>query len=286
MTTVNMNFRADMVRIMRNEMEELGLKTKNLVDEHDLMMYYFTVNKRLVSKRPRAVHEAKNLTVPPSRNDGNNLLKRKFQDGESLLPHLSKQIRGYKVPDKMLFDWDINHFHLGTALDTDGFVDTHDEIAYAIVTDSDVYIIAIMKHEHWDDISLLETVLENWPELLETFRVAGTPVVSFSQKDFSAFREHNINIMLTLSDGHGYLGRGMGISTAGTSVDAVLSANRMFRDLQEFEKWCRKQLASVPDGYVFNLSLLRIQDGIYISDPKMGILLQAFFFKSLKQKFA
>lgn len=58
MATVNMNFRADMVRIMRNEMEELGFKTKNLLDEHDLMMYYFTVNKRLVSKRPRKVHEA------------------------------------------------------------------------------------------------------------------------------------------------------------------------------------------------------------------------------------
>lgn len=285
MATVNMNFCSDMVQIMRDEMSEMGFKTKNVSDEHELMMYYFTINKRLVKKIPRTVHESQGLVITPSRKNGYNLLKEKFQKGESIIPHLSKQILGYKFPDKMLFDWDINHFHLGTTIKADGFVDQHDEIVYAIVTDRDVYVIDILEHEHWDDISLLERVLANWPELLATFRVEGTPEVAFSQEDYRHLRDTNINVILTLSDGHGYLGRGFGMTSAGTSADAVMQANRMIHDLQAMERWCNEQLLSTSDQYIFNLSLIRIDDGIYISDPKMGVLHQAFSFPSLKSKF-
>lgn len=285
MATVNMNFCSDMVQIMRDEMSEMGFKTKNVTDVHELMMYYFTINKRLIRKTPRTVHESQGLVIPPSRQDGYNLLKERFQKGESIIPHLSKQILGYKFPDKMLFDWDINHFHLGTTIKADGFVDQHDEIVYAIVTDSDVYVIDILEHEHWDDISLLEKVLANWPALLLTFRVNGTPEVAFSQEDFKHLRDMNINVMLTLSDGHGYLGRGFGMTSAGTSADAVMQANRMIHDLQTMERWCKEQLLPTSDQYTFNLSLIRIGDGIYISDPQMGVLHQAFVFPSLKSKF-
>ena len=282
MATVNMNFRSDMVRIMRDEMSEMGFKTKNVSDEHELMMYYFTINKRLVKKTPRTVHESQGLIIPPHRKDGYILLKEKFQRGESIIPHLSKQILGYKFPDKMLFDWDINHFHLGTTIKADGFVDQHDEIVYAIVTDRDVYVIDILEHEHWYDISLLEKVLVNWPALLSTFRVDGTPVSKFSQEEFTSLRNSNINIMLTLSDGHGYLGRGLGVTTAGTSADAVMQANRMIHDLQAMERWCNNQLLPLSEQYTFKLSLTRIGNGIYISDPQMGVLHQVFDFPSLK----
>ena len=98
-----MDFRSDMAQIMRDEMDVIGFKTKNVTDVHELMMYYFTINKRLVKKNPRTVHESQGLVIPPSRQDGYYLLKDKFQKGVSIIPHLSKQILGYKFPDKMLF---------------------------------------------------------------------------------------------------------------------------------------------------------------------------------------
>lgn len=99
MAQINMNLYSDMVQIMREELLELGYKTTSITDERMLMIYYFTINSRLVEKKPRAVHEAKGFVVPPSRKAGYDLLKEKFLRGDSVSPHLSKSIKGLKYQD-------------------------------------------------------------------------------------------------------------------------------------------------------------------------------------------
>ena len=282
MGTIEINLFADMANIMRQELVEIGYKV-NIPDDRELMNYYFTTCNRIISARPRKVHEAAGMVVPASRKAGYDALKDKFEKGVSVMPHLSKQIRGLKFQDKMLFDWGIQHFHLGTTLEADGFIKQYDEILYAIVENDDVYFITVDEHDHWSDIDLLEKVLANWPQLLQSFQTGGTPTVQFSSKEVETLRRFNINTIVTLSDGHGYMGRGMGMTGAGTSADAVLNANSMARDLRKIEKDVKQQ--NVPkDGETLRFSLLRTADGIYLTEVNSTQQSQLFNFKSLKSK--
>ena len=145
MEMIEINLFADMANIMRQELVDIGYKV-NIPDDRELMNYYFTICNRIISTHPRRVHEATQLTVPTARQAGYDLLKNKFEKGLCVMPHLSKQIRGLKFQDKMLFDWGIQHFHLGTALDPDGFIKQYDEILYAIVENDDVTIGVILTY--------------------------------------------------------------------------------------------------------------------------------------------
>ena len=282
MGSIHINLIPDMARIMRRELEEIGYKV-NIPDDRELMMYYFTTYKRIVKAVPRNVHEAEGLVVPPSRRAGYDALKAKFERGESVMQHLSKQIRGLKFQDKMLFDWGVHHFHLDTTIEADGFVKQHDGIVYAIVDDRDVYVIAVWEHEHWADKNLLEVVLANWPHLLEPFRITGKPVLDFDSKGVEKLREANVNTVLTLSDGFGYMGRGMGITTAGTSSDAVLDTIRMQKDLTNIEIDVKNKFFPKDNEYLL-FGLSRTPEGIFLEEPHIGYVSQIFNFASLKRK--
>lgn len=282
MGSIQINLIPDMVRIMRRELEEIGYKV-NITDNRELMMCYFTTCKRIVKAVPRNVHEAEGLVVPPSRRAGYDALKAKFERGESVMQHMSKQIRGLKFQDKMLFDWGIHHFHLDTTIEADGFVRQHNEIVYAIVDDSDVYVIAVLDHEHWADKNLLEVVLANWSHLLEPYRITGKPVLDFDSKGVEKLREANVNTVLTLSDGFGYMGRGMGLTSVGTSSDAVLDTIRMQKDLTNIEIDVKNKFFPKDNEHLL-FGLSRTPEGIFLEEPHIGYVSQIFNFASLKRK--
>lgn len=283
MAIINMTLISDMVDIMRDELKEIGYKTSSITDGHELMVFYFTIQYRLVAKRPRRVHEAKGFTIPASRKAGYEWLKSKFEKGESVLPHLSKSIKGLKYQDKLLFDWSIHHFHLGTTVKDDGFVDQHDAIVFAIVEEDDVYMLQIEEHGNWSDKDKLEIVLNNWPHLLE--RIDGTPSDDFSSEQIGELRACNVNVVVTLSDGHGYIGRGMGYTANGGSAGASLAAKYMCNDIVKLEEQIAKCLTRMPNSTMYNIKLIRYPHEICAEDIALGIKVKVFGFDSLKEKF-
>lgn len=282
MGTIQIDLFSEMSRIMRRELEDVGYKV-NIPDDRELMMYYFTMCMRIVKSTPRTVHEAAGFSVPEARREGYEALKKRFERGESVIAHMSKQIKGLKFQDKMLFDWGIHHFHLGTTLEEDGFFKQYDEIVYAIVDEHDVYMIAILGHEHWSDKKLLEIILANWPHLLDPYRVDGKPVVNFSSNEVQELRDANVNVMLTLSDDHGYMGRGIGMTSAGTSSNAMLDTIRIQKELRKIEEDIREKF--IPkDGEHLLFSLSRTADGIFLEEPHIGFCQKMFEFCTLKKK--
>lgn len=273
---------ADMANIMRDELREIGYKV-NIPDDRELMIYYFTTCNRIVKKRPRKVHEAAGIVVPPSRQAGYDALKERFEKGESVMPHLSKKIKGLMFQDKMLFDWGIHHFHLHDVIEPDGFVKQRDELLYAIVDEDDVYFIDVLDHDHWHDKDLLEKVLVNWPQLLAPFRTGGMPVVNFNSTEVEELRGMNINLILTLSDGNGYMGRGMGMTAAGTSADATNSTIHMATELKKLENQV-KENNHPQAGVTLIYNLVRKGDTIYLVEKTTGHEWKSFDFQSLKTK--
>lgn len=169
----------------------------------------------------------------------------------------------------MLFDWGIHHFHLGTTIQPDGFVDQHDAIVFAIVEKDDVYMIRIEEHGNWSDKDMLEIVLTNWPHLLN--QIQGTPCVCFTSEQVGELRESNVNAIVTLSDGHGYIGRGMGYTTNGCSADASIEAGRMHHSLKMLEVQIEDWLKALPDEEIVDLKLDRYPHDIYVEDKKLGL---------------
>lgn len=99
------------------------------------------------------VFESKELrskvhTLPLKIQKGLAELKRKAQKGDSLRPHLSRNIIKATSNDPMMMDWQITHFHLGTELDSRGLVKGTDDIVAAWF-DSDkrrLYLIDVHPH--------------------------------------------------------------------------------------------------------------------------------------------
>jgi hypothetical protein len=75
---------------------------------------------------------------------------------------------------------------------------------------------------------LNKTVKENWPDHMEQFRVKGIlPSESrYSAADIKMFRANGISTF-TIIDNDTYIGPGMGVTSASTSTQVTLRANRV-----------------------------------------------------------
>ena len=170
MANIQINLFEELANIFRQDLEDLGYSTTSLRTPEEVTMMYVTTYERLVSKRVRSIEFANGFQVPSHLQSGFDLLCEKFRNGCSVYPHLSRTTDKMDFQDKMLFDWGIHHFHLGTVIENDGYVNRTGDVLYAIVSEDKVRCLVIQPHNHWADKDLLEIVLANWPELLETWR--------------------------------------------------------------------------------------------------------------------
>ena len=229
----------DMASLMRKELEEVGFDTSAISDEN-VPIKYFTVVLRLIEKKPRAIYKSKDFSCPSNLVRGLSILESKIKSGESLFPHQSKSIARLSSEDKMLYAWSIYHFHLGESIDSSGFITRTGPILFAFITDDAVYMIDIKSHGSWSDKGLIQILYNNWPSLLDSWKVNGTSEVNFDSEAITQLRRSNINTIITLDDGSCFMGPGLGFTTAGTPAEATLKVNnikhhidRFLRDLQK-----------------------------------------------------
>lgn len=290
MAQINIHIYDDLVKIFRQEIEEVGYPTASITDPYKLIIMYFTMRKRLVEKRPRKVVFPQGFKCPPALQKGFDTLVKKFENGEDVNPHLSRTTKNLEFPDLMLFDWNIHHFHLGTTLEGDGFMSRTGDILYAIVTKEEVYFIKIQPHNHWCDLDLIETVHQNWPNLIGTFKIDGTPEVAFNSTEIAQLRKAHVNVMITTQDGTGYLGMGMGFMTDGSSSGAAFQAVRKAHEAKNIEKRLISELNSIEsdlgrNDMKFEVEAVRMPNGIYAIERNYNLMCKIYDFKSIKIKY-
>lgn len=290
MAQINIHIYNDLVNIFRHEIEEVGYPTADITDPYKLIIMYFTMRKRLVEKRPRKVILPQDFTCPTALHNGLDVLVNKFVNGEDVNPHLSRTNKKLEFPDLMLFDWNIHHFHLGTTMEGDGYVSRTGDILYAIVSKDEVYFIKIQPHNHWSDLDLIETVHQNWPELIARFRIDGTPEVAFNSTEIAQLRKAHVNVMITTKDGTGYLGMGMGFMTDGSSSDAALQAVRKAHEAKNIEKRITEELNCIEsdlgrNGMEFEVEAVRMPSGIYAIEHNYNLGWLLYNIKSIKDQY-
>ena len=113
---INHHFEDDMKRVLRKDILDVGYPACD-IDPDNVIYQYFVLKKRLIKKCPRQIKYADTFVRPtdPVLEQGLSLFEEKIRRGDDVNPHLNKAMANINYQDKMLFDWDIYHFHLGTS---------------------------------------------------------------------------------------------------------------------------------------------------------------------------
>ena len=143
---------------------KLSLEQKSI---SHIIIIYLNWLSRLISIRNRKVIIEPDVTSDErwkKCKDGINHLLTKVRKGEDLIPHLSTKIasKGFVYQENHDYNrWNdkdfilnvmgFHHFHLGTKLNDNGFVDRSDEVLFAQVSRDTFRAIAIFNHSVFED---------------------------------------------------------------------------------------------------------------------------------------
>lgn len=264
----------------RTDKESTEDKFKN-----ELIYNYANLRRRLVEPKPRKILYSKHFERPSDYEEGLKLLENKIKKGESLIPHLSRQIFKTNEQDGMLFDFGIYHLHLGTTPDSKKpyLIQGRENILYCLFDNYNAYFLEIDKHGRWNDLDLLRIIKDNFPNKIETWRMEGVVGLAFNPTEAErlSLRKAGINTPIEL-DGKFYISPGGGINSAGTSACAVMEMDRCYDRAEYIEKIIKNyfkdnsEIESKLKTNSLNLSLDSFTP-FKLSDNKKGVIVELEF---------
>jgi len=257
------DFYHDFISFCKAELNSFGYSTDGK-NEEDVDRMFWMVFYRIPSMRPRKIHTAKNFFCHSELEDGLKKLEGDVECGNLLKPYLSTNvdfIADKRFYDKLLSDWNIHHFHLGTTMQSNRFVDRTGNLLFATLDDDNFYEIAIMDHrDHWTEKDLLEIININWPELINKFVFKNISIQSnFTKDNIKKFRKKGIQSLVKLADGKVLAPLGGGYSTDGTPMDVIQKSDYMKIKLRKLKQdYERPDCKCIPENYKTG-ELLKIQ---------------------------
>lgn len=105
---IEMDLCEDYSEMVQSWMKEHGVQSDK--SGEDLWYDFFNLQKKSVRPQKRAVHYSKVFACPPEVELGLKLLVQKFDNGEDVSQHLSKDAASPSEFDGLLYDWGIYHF--------------------------------------------------------------------------------------------------------------------------------------------------------------------------------
>lgn len=238
---IEIDLSSDWIKYMRSKIITSGYSADMTEHPDDLSYKFFNIYRRRVPELSRTVHEPSKFSCPQEHQSGYIALKNKFANGDDVAPYLSKKILSNNYEDPLLNDWGIHHFHLGEYI-SNGFADRTGPLLFALVRDADIYCIDIKAHGAWSEQNLIRTLHEEWPETIEKYRIKGISGLTYqpTNNDVAQFRKAGVQTMVQLDEGVVYAPIGGGYSTAGTSIQAQMSADHYRHLVCNIEKYVKE----------------------------------------------
>jgi hypothetical protein len=279
---LKMDFHSDWTAMLKKAIQSFGYVVAPNLDDRDISITYFNLQRRRISSRPRKLLISKEFSCPPVNSAGLELIKEKGTKGEDLIPHQSTRLLDPIFDDDLLNDWDIHHLHLGMTIQPNGFVERTGPVLFARVTNDSIFLIDVMVHgrghQPWIKKKLIEIIHTNWPDSIEHLKLKGIHSVEFNPSDenIGELREGNVNVILQMADGTIYPPLGGGFMTSGVSAEAVHTSNYYVHLIRNVEKYVTDNLENLvkdaeKDGVIigpklhFNLIELR-NDSVSIGE--------------------
>lgn len=223
MPCLKADFQADLIAELRGRLvteQRWDATEVAAIDDSDICAQYFDARRRRVSERPRSIEQAAAFACPPSHQDGWESLQAKVRNGEDINPHLSKGHSSMFFSDGLLAEWGVHHFHLGTVLEGT-HVKRTGPLLYALVTDNAFLAINVLPHGKFEDSSILESIHQNWPELISRYRVKRVSGGGWTQSQRRALRSKRANVLTAVADGTVYMPISGGVMASGMNAEAI-----------------------------------------------------------------
>ncbi|MBH8571322.1 hypothetical protein KB206_20690 [Microvirga sp. STS02] len=223
----------DWISIARQRLISSGFDVSGLVRNDDVGQEYFNALLHLtISIQPRQVYQSDSFSCPHGLANGLVSFIAKVEGGQNLRPCMSRGVKKVANRDGLRYDWGIHHFHLGTTLAPDGFVDRTEPILFAWVTDAAMYMLGTYPHGAWNQKQLLQLIHRNWPALLEPYTIAAAGLSHhLTDKEIGQARRAGVTVALQIADGVVVFPPGGGMPTSGHSMRAVRGNDQLHDSL-------------------------------------------------------
>lgn len=267
-----MDFFADLDRLAKGMMRQRGFHIPREEPGEDnftekLLHILLLDEAKNIVPIPRTVEESDTIEkrlkeIPEHRRIAYAAIKKKLEDGEDVLGHLSDKAKKSKFTDLLLADWGIHHLHLSIhkKKPSDRFYQRSGFLAFVKIELDKALIVDIRPHGE-DSVfckrELLEILHRNWPDQLEPHRLRSVIDVAYepSDEERHALRKAGVNVITKIGDAV-YMGPGGGITGAATSLTVGMQVDRVMRTVKHFEETAtnRQQVIAqrlgVPDHQV------------------------------------
>lgn len=194
--------------------------------QYDSIYLYQRYKCRIIDVRPRQVLEPQNFTIPSNYSTAYQAIVSDITDGKPLKKYQSRNLKKLDYDDDMLSHWNIQHFHLGEVLESDGFMKRSGDLLFIHFTKSKAHIVGIFSHGDWCDLDIIEILHKNWPSQLNEYKTENTSQV-LSEAEIKTLRKRNINSTITVQDGTEYISPGIGVTSNGVSISATMNSQRV-----------------------------------------------------------
>lgn len=218
------NLQRDYKKIMIEEIKKNNLKLpKNLSDDR-LIIHYISYLRKKEFAGPHKIVKSKNFKCPPKVKKGFEKLEEIIREGGDITPYFNRIATNLSKYDDLFSDWGVMHFHLGDEfIKGEHLVKRDDPVLFAYLHQDIVYFINIYNHGHWEDYGVIQTIYDNWPEILRKFMLPEgmTVTQTITQTDLKVTRRNGILTFVTIKNKLGedicLMPPGMGLNTARTS---------------------------------------------------------------------
>lgn len=250
---MEMDLFGDLADKAKEELSERGLSPEE-EDKEDLVLRWLDLENQMPAEIEWEIEESRKIQerreeLPDDILRGLQQFNQRAQDGESLIPHVSRGIRRPEDMDHLLLDWNVMHFHLGEEEEEDGFIERTDELLFAMLDPSDGIMYQLDVHPHEGGFSrqdLVDIIEEDWPGLLDDSELKGVDVEGrYTDEEVREWRELGVNPVVSTDEGRAVASMGGGITAAGTSMSSRRYVDQARRDLREVESSiqdCRESL--------------------------------------------
>jgi hypothetical protein len=223
-----LDFKSDLYEQARSTLLAEGFGQAEVAAITDPMTVLFEYRRRQVAPLRRVVRESTRMGSNPQRltfSSAIEEIKRLSNAGLDLSPYQSRRMEQAQFNDRLLNDWGIHHFHLGTSTDPDGYITRTGPLLFALVTADTLYLLDIMHHGSFVDVDLIEIIHGDWPEVIDSWRYrAPEPAPALTPEQRKNIRKNGVNVRVQVSDGTTYLPPGGGQMVSGASTAASVCA--------------------------------------------------------------
>ena len=275
-----MDLVSDLKDSIRFVLEDWGFTyDKKSEDPHKLATQYFYATYRMIPPVSRSVHlsaeirnSLRNLSDRRARQV--DMIKRRFEEGESVSRFLSEEAHNTFYNDSLFNDYGIHHFHLEDKVHKrkPHLIARSDYLLFAMVSESDVYFVDVARHPKkavaddygWGRQELLQIIHTNWPHLLKPFEMAGIKGTVITDEQKKELRRKNTNLASQVGDVVVF-SPGGGVMSDGTNAMCKFLGMKLIHEVEtcqeylvnqpeEIREAMRKEGKSVTGAMKFNLA--------------------------------